>query len=107
MRNLFVSYHGILRYQGMSWLTDSNPKVVTHYILTAVGPKSLRMGLKSGLSFARNHLKAEFRAFMKQTTHLVEAFQMVDLGPRQRNLEVPERVGKGTKTHKIAVTRGY
>lgn len=52
---------------------------------------------------AYNHLREDFRAFMKTRIQLAEAFQLLSIGLRQRkNLEDQERVRKGTKRHEMS-----
>ena len=81
MESLFVSYHSLLRRNGLSWLIEPNPKVAVYHVLSAIKPKILHDRLSSDLQFSKHSLKKDFKDFMKHAVHVSEAFQRVDSGP--------------------------
>ena len=40
MQSLFVSYHTLLRQNGLLWVMDTSPKVAVHHVLSAIRPKT-------------------------------------------------------------------
>lgn len=78
--NLFISYYSMLLQHGLSWLVKENQKVAVYHVLLAIPPVSLKSRLESDLDFAQQQLGKDFKASMKHSTKLSEAFQLVDLG---------------------------
>lgn len=52
MKNLFVAYHGLLHRQGLSWLVECNPKLVTCHIVSAAQQRRLQTRLQLQLAQA-------------------------------------------------------
>lgn len=85
MESLFVSYHALLRRNGLSWLIEANARVAVYHVLLAIKPKILQDRLSSDLQFSKHSLKKDFKEFMKHSVRLSEPFQLVDSGPEGKN----------------------
>lgn len=77
MRNLFVTYHDLLRNHIVGWVTKENPKISGKDVTTEVRPEALRTLLQCHLSFGYKHLKSDFRALMSHCLRLRKAFQIL------------------------------
>ena len=86
-RNLFVSYHALLRKHGVSWVMEENPKIAVRHVTSALRPEALRSRLESDLAFGYVHLQTNFKAFMQHCLKLADAFQILDIGPKKENVE--------------------
>ena len=45
IRNFFISYHGLLRSFGLSWVTEKKPSVAVRHVASAIKPEALRTRL--------------------------------------------------------------
>lgn len=97
MESLFVSYHALLRRNGISWLLKTNQKVAVSHVLSAVRPKSLQDRLQSDLDFAYYDYRKDFRQFMEHAVRLSDAFQLLDNGPKTTK-KTDNRHGKPTRS---------
>lgn len=82
IESLFVSYHALIRRNGMEWLLKNKQKVCMGQVLSAIQPKSPRERLESDLAFAHYECKKDFKTFMNQTVKLSDSFQLVNTGPK-------------------------
>ena len=109
IETLFVSYHSILRHNGIVWLLDANQKVAVGHVLSAIRPKTLKDRLESDLEFAHHKLKKDFKNFMAHSIKVSEAFQIVDSGPK-KNKKNGHRSGNdqnhGSRNDKSSPSRG-
>ena len=60
IESLFVSYHALIRRNGMEWLLKNKQKVCMGQVLSAIQPKSPRERLESDLAFAHYECKKDF-----------------------------------------------
>jgi transposase InsO family protein len=102
MQNLFVSYHGILRRNGIAWLLTANQSVAVGHVLSAVRPTALHDRLTSDLEFAYSDLRNDFKGFMAHAIKLSSAFQIIDNGPPSNDKTVnrtraPRNKGRGVR----------
>ena len=79
----FVSYHPILRRNGIAGLLDANQKVSVAYVLSPIWLKTVKDRLESDLEFAHHKPKKDFKNFMAHSIKRSEAFQIVDSGPKK------------------------
>ena len=77
MECLFIDYGVLSHNQGLSWVTDDNPKTAAYHIV-AVKPTSLRQRLEDDLDFSHTDLKKKFQEFMKHAVKVAEALQICD-----------------------------
>lgn len=82
MENLFISYNGLLRRHGLSWLPNHNPKMAVRHVLAAVKPESLRLRLDLDLRLRHPEFKSDLSSFMKHAIRLADAFDVLDIGPK-------------------------
>ena len=68
MQSLFVSYHAMLKRNGVAWILNSNQKVAVFHVLSAVRPKHLRNRLDADLKFSHSECRKDFKKFM---THAI------------------------------------
>lgn len=78
MHNLFINYAALLRWHGIKWVIDSNPKFVVQHIISAIKPAYFRPRHKSDLSFAQHSLRRNYTGFMQHALKVSEAPQIVD-----------------------------
>lgn len=109
IENIFVSYHSILRRQGLFWLLKGNQKLAVFHVLLAIRPESLRFRLDSNLQFSHQDLCKDFKALMKHAIKFSEAYQLVNSGLPQKPTDMYRRVRKshsgnkdGTKISAVA-----
>lgn len=63
VEKLFISYHSLLRRNGLFWLIKENEKIAVFYILSAFRPESLRTSLESDLELSHYTLRKDLRDF--------------------------------------------
>lgn len=86
MEAFFMSYHKMLRMNGLAWLIKSNQRVSVYHVLSAIRPRTLQDRLDSDLQFAYHDCRKDFVKFMTHCIRVSEAFQLVDSGiSRKRN----------------------
>jgi hypothetical protein len=61
---LFAEYMGLLRTNGLAWLTKENHKVAIEHIIEALRPKPLQKLVTEDLNFSHCSLSKEFLSFM-------------------------------------------
>ena len=109
IETLFVSYHSILRRNGIAWLLDANQKVTVWHVLSAIRPKTLKDRLEPDLEFTHHKLEKDFKKFMAHTIKVSEAFQILDSGPK-KNRNNGHRSGNdqnhGSRNHKSSPSHG-
>ena len=82
VQKLFMTYHTILRKNGLAWILKENQKVAVYHVLSAIRPLTFKQRIESDLSFSYHTLKKDFRGFREHVHKLAVAFQLVDCGPR-------------------------
>jgi hypothetical protein len=71
---LFADYASLLRSNGLSWITEGNPKIAVGHILDALKPKPLKARVKDDIEFAHSHLKKDFLSFMNHVIKRAEIY---------------------------------
>ncbi len=106
MQTLFISYHSILRDNGLSLVLENSQRVAVQLVLHAVRPVTLRGRLTDNLESAKYEIRKDFKGFMRHAIKLTEAFQIVDNGrKREANSNTGPRTesarGGGTTETKV------
>ena len=66
---------------------EYNPKIALGHFTSALRPEAPRTRLESDLAFGYIHLQTDFKAFMRHRLKLADAFQMLDIGPKKKNVD--------------------
>lgn len=85
MENMFISYHSLLRRQGLSWFKKDNEKVAGYHVLSVILPESLQLRLESDLDLSHHHLRKAFKGFMRHAITFSEAFKLAASGAHNQN----------------------
>lgn len=74
IENVFITYHALLRRQGLSWIIKENQKVAVYHVLLAIHQTSFKTRFKSDLEFSKHNLRKNFKQFMKYAIKLADTF---------------------------------
>ena len=65
---------------------EYNPIIAVRHVTSALRLEALRKRLESDLAFGYIHLQTDFTGFMQHCLKLADAFQMLDIGPKKKNV---------------------
>lgn len=83
MKNVFVSYCTIFRWNCISWIVKDNQKISLSHVLAAIKPHNLHGRIHHDLELFQVQLKNYFKVLQKYASKLAEAFQLVYNGPKK------------------------
>lgn len=75
------TYHALRINHSIDWVTYESPNISVQYIITGVKPETVLTRLQSDLSFGYEHLKSDFKGYMKHSLKLIEAFKPLNIFP--------------------------
>lgn len=87
VENLFISYHTILRRDGLDSIVSTNQKETVHHVLSAIQLSSLPVRLSYNLKLPNTDLKKDFR----------DSCNMLSSCPKRYNLSIQALQGLATQ----------
>lgn len=94
MKGLFVSYHAMLRINGLKWLLQTNQRFEVQHILSVIDPKNISVPTRIRLLLPLKNICEDLNFSMPQDLKVSEAFQILDTVVKKKDTGVK----MGTKT---------